>query len=889
MLRLRAVLTRLLGCFSSRRRDHELAEEIQQHVDALAQRHLAVGMTTEEAKKAALREFGAVQQIKEQAREERSWIWPNEFWLDLKFGFRMLRRNPAFSSLALICLTLGIGTNAAVFSWIEGVLLHPYPLVAHEDRMFALTGTVQGSTENQPLSYPDLLDLAKNCTLAESVIVDRIIGTSLSIGDRAERASAGLVSANYFDALGIHPILGRGFRPEEGEGRNAHPVAVISYETWRDRYQADPGIIGRTQMLNGVRHTIIGVAPEKFYGTFVGYSFQFWVPVAMQETFDSTGYKLEDRGDHWVEGYLFLKPGVTRQQAQDEITSIARRLEKDYPTTNRGRGIQIVPLWKTPFNAAAGMLPTLEIAVAVVVLVLLIACANVSNLLLVRALMRRHEMTVRMALGAGRRRLIRQLLTEGLILSLLAAGGGILVAHWCRNTLVLAFPAGVPGIIVNFPGQLDWKVLTVSGLVCLATTLFFGLAPAIQASHFDLTGALKSESTGVVGGHGRARLRSGLVLIQIALSFVLLTGGGLLLQSLHRTASASPGFYVKNVILSGVDLFSAGYTSDRARRFQEQLLEHLRTVPGFESVASARVRPFSFRNYSSAPLATETYQPKPDEQTSADYNEVSEDYFKTIGTPILSGREFTRFDNETAPLVVVVNEILARKFWPDRDPLGQRLKVKDQWMQVVGVAKTANYRTKIENPRPFFYVPLRQNFSVQTGLIIHTQMPPGAVNSLVAKQVQGLDPTLAPQDTIPIQDQLDRMSYTQRLAAALLTVFGGMALLLAAIGLYAVMSYAVSQGTREFGLRMALGADTGDLLRLVLLRGMALTGLGLALGLFLALGLTGLIATLLYQTSPRDPLTFAIAFIILIAVAFVSCVLPALRAARVDPARALRT
>src|SRR5213595_1745145 len=395
------------------------------------------------------------------------------FLQDLRFGARMLFRNPGFSALAIFCLTLGMGTTAAVFSWIEGILVRPYPLVAHQDRMFALNATTRGVQGYTGISYPDFLDLEKNSTLFDSFIIDKITGTTLSVGDRAERAAGGIVSANYFDALGVRLILGRGFRPEEGSGRNAHPVTVISYLTWKDRYKFDPNIVGRTQYLDGVQHTIIGVAPEKFHGTFIGYSFSFWVPTSMQETFDSTGYKLEKRGARWIEGYAFLKPGVTRQQAQAELNSIAQRLENDFSDTNRGHEVQLFPLWKTPFNGAGNMSPTLAITMAVVFLVLLIACANVSNLLLARSLLRRHEMTMRLALGAGRGRLLKQLVTEGLLLSLIAAVGGIVVAYWCRNALVLAFPSTVPGLVVDYPGQLDWRVLALSVAVCIGSTMLF--------------------------------------------------------------------------------------------------------------------------------------------------------------------------------------------------------------------------------------------------------------------------------------------------------------------------------------------------------------------------------------------------------------------------------
>ena len=808
------------------------------------------------------------------------------FFQDLRFGFRMLRRSPGFSILAVLCLTLGIGTNAAVLSWIEGILIRPYPLVPHQDRMFALIGTTRGVPGHNGLSYPDFVDLEKNSTLFESFIIDRITGTTLSAGDRAERATVGIVSANYFDALGVHPILGRGFRSEEAIGRNAHPVTVISYRTWKDRYNADPAIIGKTQFLNGVQHTIVGVAPERFHGTFVGYSFSFWVPTSMQETFDTTGYKLEDRGARWIEGYAILKPGVSRQQAQAELNSISQRLEKDFPDTDRGHENQLVPLWKTPFNGAGNMTSTLAITMAVVFLVLLIACANVSNLLLARSLLRRHEMTMRLALGAGRGRLVRQLVTEGLLLSLIAAIGGVAVAYWCRNALVLAFPPALPGMVIDYPGQIDWRVLALSAGICMASTLLFALVPAIRASDVDLSNALKAEAGGVLGGSSRSRLRSGLVLVQVSLSFILLAGTGLLLQSLIKMRNASPGFNT-NVVDSVVDLFSAGYKLDRAKIFHTQLLDRVRTLPGVESAALTRVIPFSYNVFSSAPIEVDGYQPPPNEQPTVEYIEVTEDYFTTLGIPIVSGREFMRTDDENVPPVAIINETMAAKYWPGKNPVGQRLKAKDRWLQIVGTAKNSNYRTKTETPVPLFYVPLRQNFRVQNTLLIRTPETPGAMMKALAREIHALDPNLAPLITDRLQDQIDEISYSQRLAVTLVALFGAMALFLAAIGLYAVMSYTVSQGTRELGLRMALGAGVKDLLRLVMSRGLRLTAAGIVIGIVAAVMLTRLMADLLYKVSPRDPIVFGTAFIILIVVAFIACFVPAWRATRVDPVQAL--
>src|SRR5260370_4480754 len=354
MPRLRVWFSRFAGLFCKSRRDAEMAEEIQAHVDLLTERNIAAGMTPDQARHAGMGQFGGIEQTKEIAREQRVWRWADEFVQDIRFGARMLWRTPGFSLLAILCLTLGIGTNDAALSWIEGILIRPYPLVAHQDRMVALSGTIRGA-ERSGLSYPDLRDFEKNSMLFESFIIDKITGTTLSNGDRAERAVGGMVSANYFDTLGVRPILGRGFRPEEGTGRNAHPVTVISYMTWKNRYKSDPDMVGKTQYMNGVQHTIIGVAPEKFHGTFIGYSFNFLVPTSMHETFDNTRYKMEDRVARCDGGYAFLKPGVTRQQGQAELSAIAKRFENDFPETNRGRGIEIFPVWNTPVNAAGGI------------------------------------------------------------------------------------------------------------------------------------------------------------------------------------------------------------------------------------------------------------------------------------------------------------------------------------------------------------------------------------------------------------------------------------------------------------------------------------------------------------------------------------------------------
>ncbi len=884
MTGLRVFLHRLSGLLRKGSLERDMDDELDFHLQMEIAENLRKGMPPAEARSEAQRRLGGVAQLKETYREAHTLPIFEVLWQDIRFGFRMLRRSPGFSLLAILCLTLGIGATTAVFSWIEGILLRPFPLVVHQERMMAVTG-IDRATGRDDVSSPDFLDFQKNCTLFDAFIIDRITGTTLAIGDRADRTTMSVVSANYFDALGVRPILGRGFEPAEDFGRNAHSVVVISYQMWQERFHGDPAIIGKTQRLNGVQHTIIGVAPAGFYGTFVGWAMQLWVPASMQETFDPGGYKLEDRGARWIEGFVRLKPGVTPDQAQAEISAVAKRLESAYPATNRGWGIKLWPLWQTPFNNAGTLLPTLSIALAVVVFVLLIACANVSNLLLVRAFGRRHEMTVRLSVGAGRGRLLKQLLTEGFILAMLAAAGGLLVATWGRNLLVLLLPAR-GGVSMFLPGDLDWRVLVLSAGVCLISTLLFGLVPALQTSKIDLASALKAESGGVVGGKRRALVRSSLVVVQVALSFVLLAGAGLLLQSLRAVQNTSPGF-TTSVLSSYVDLVAAGYDQQRIKNFDDALIDRLQSVSGVQSAVISRMTPFSYRSYSTAPIAVDGYETPPDEQPSAEFNEVGPAYFATMGIPLVAGREFARSDNETALPVAVVNEVMANQFWRGRDPVGSRVQVKGRWLQVVGVAKMSKYRNLTEVARPFFYVPMRQS-SMGVNIQIRTRLSPETVRKVLVREIHAIDDNLAPGELITMQEQVDRTTAAQRIAVSMLGVFGGLALLLAGIGLYGVMSYTVSQSTRELGLRMALGASVSNLLRLVMSQGLALTAIGVVVGTVAALAMAKLIANLLYKVSPRDPLAFGVALLVMMIAATAACFLPAWRATQTDPVRALR-
>jgi macrolide transport system ATP-binding/permease protein len=878
---------RLRSLFGRERVDQELKDELRDHLEMQTKENLARGMSPEDAHYSALRALGGVTQIEEQCRDMRGVHIVENLLQDLRYGLRQFRRSPRFSALAILCLTLGIGANAAVFSWVEGILFRPYPAVGHQERLLALAGTSRGEVGATETSWPDVLDLRRSCRLFDAFIVSKITGATLSIGERAEVTTGSIVSANYFDALGVHPILGRGFEPNEDTGRDAHPVIVISYQLWKTRYKGDPEIVGKTQRLNNVPHAIIGVAPEGFYGTFVGWAMNFWVPASMEDTFEGGDYKLEDRGARWVEAYVRVKPGVSRQQAQEEISAVASRLEHDYPATNRGRSFKLWPLWQTPFNNAGTLLPTLQIMVVVAAFVLLIACANVGNLLLVKSFRRRHEMTIRLALGAGRSRLLRQLLTEGLILAAVGAAGGLLVAISCRHTLALLFPARA-GRTMYLPGQVDWRVLALTAGICLIATVIVGLVPAFQTRDIEVADALKLEAPSVVGGQKRAWVRASLVVVQVSLSFVLVAGAALLLESLQKIRTTSPGFSTSRVVETGVSLVAAGYDVARAKVFQDQLSDRIQSLPGVESAAFARVTPLGYGTYDSTPIAVDGYAPPPEEQPSVDYNQVGPGYFLTMGIPLIAGREFTRADDENARLAAIVNETMVDRYWHGQNPVGQRLEVKGRWVRVVGVAANSKYESMREPAKPFFYVPLRQDFARGPRLNIRTTLPLQSIQAALLREVRRIDPNLALYEMITLEEQVDRSTSAQLVAVTLVVILGGLALVLAGIGLYGVMAHAVSQNTRELGLRMALGAGTSDLLRLVMQRGLALTAGGLLLGAGAALALTRLLRNLLYQVSPRDPVAFGSAFFVITVTAMGACFLPAWRATRTDPARVLR-
>jgi predicted permease len=482
--------------------------------------------------------------------------------------------------------------------------------------------------------------------------------------------------------------------------------------------------------------------------------------------------------------------------------------------------------------------------------------------------------------------LLKQLLTEGLVLAALASWGGLALAYWSRNLIMLLFPR-YPGVIVNLPAQIDWRVLALSAGVCILSTLLFGLVPALQASKIDLAVTMKSDSGGAMGGRGKAWIRSTLVLVQVSLSFVLLVAAGLLVKSVQAMQNANPGFSEDKTLTTSVDMIAAGYDPPRIKNFEDQLLDRVENMAGVESAAFARIYPIGYKSYSSAPIAIEGYERPNDEQPVIEYDEVGPSFLATLGIPLISGREFTRADNETARLVAVVNQTMVRQFWRGQDPVGKRMQLNGKWFQIVGVAQDSKYSSLLETAKPFFDVPMRQSIMGQV-LEIRTSLPPGMIAHALTREVKALDANLAPTEVITMREQVYRMSWSKRAAVILLMIFGAIALLLAAIGLYGVISYNVSQSTRELGLRIALGADASHLMRMIISNAFALTATGIVLGGIATLGLTRLLGYLLYRVSPRDPLTFGAAIAVMTTASLVACSLPAWRVSRIDPVQALR-
>jgi macrolide transport system ATP-binding/permease protein len=800
---------------------------------------------------------------------------------DLKFAWRMLVGRPSFTLVAILILGLGIGANATIFSWVETVLLQPIPGV-ESSRLIALHGKTT-SRDDLSFSYPDFIDIrSARLEGLDDVIAFRGVAMNLRGDGEPVRLWGEMVTPNFFDVLRITPVLGRGFTEAEGTTNGREAVAVLSYAAWHKHFTGDPAIVGRNITLNGRPFTVIGIAPEGFRGTMIGLSLDVFVPITMQRAFMS-GDRLPQRGTAFLQVYGRLAPDATMQQAHVSLDVAAARLWSDHRENDR-RGIATEPVWRD--GAAGLLLPVMTTLMAVVGVVLLIACANLAGLMLARAAGRQREVAVRLAVGASRGRVVRQFLVESTLLAGLGGVAGILLARWTSGLLMALIPA--TPFPVRFDASVSPRVVFFSLAVTFVAAVAFGLLPALRASRPDVGAALKDAATAVSGGAARTRLRHSLVVAQVALSLLLLVCAALFVRGLAHASRVDPGFAMRDGVIAAVDLLPNGYDEASGSAFHRELLARVSALPGVASASIAYSMPLDISGGSDMGIDIDGYQPSPGEEVGAAYNRVGPRYFETMGIAMVAGRPIDDRDVDGRQLSVVVNETMAKKYWGGTNAVGRVIRFGSGPAVIVGIARDGKYRQLNEAPRNFLYVPIAQYFRHDALLIVKTVGDAAPVIPMLQAQVRGLDPNLPLFDVRTVGEHMKMSVFIPRMAGVILTVFGALALLLAVVGLYSVVAFGVAQRTREIGVRVALGASRGSVVRLVLRQGLKLTAIGLVIGLAFAAAAAQALRSQLMGVAPTDLASFAGTAILLLAVALIACALPALRAARLDPVRALR-
>ena len=808
------------------------------------------------------------------------------FWQDIRYGIRLLLKAPSFSIVATIALALGIGANTAIFSVVNAVLLKPLPF-ANSDQLMIVweTDSARGS-QRSSASYPNFADWRDQNHVFEHMASYYNNDFIMTGRGESARLQGAVVNADLFPLLGAAPSLGRGFRPDEDKPGEGGRVVILSQELFQRRFGSDPNVINQSVVLDGKLFTVVGVMPAAFQFPIQNEPVELWTTVSG----DREGKEpiTEERGAHYMNVIGRLKPGVSKEQAQAEMTTISARLEKQYPDKNLHRGTRVEPA----LEALVGTIrPALLILLGAVGCVLLIACANVANLLLARAMTRHKEMAIRSALGASRFRVVRQLLTESVLLSL--AGGllGLLLAVWWSDLLVSLGRKDIPRALQV---GLDWRVLGFTLGVSILTGIIFGLVPAIHSSKTQLTETLKEGGRGSGEGARRNRIRGVLVVGELAIAVILLVGAGLLIQSLGRLRQVSPGFNSQNLLTLVVGVPQVKYPTEKQAQFYRDLVKRIESLPGVNSASATIPLPLSGELFSIS-FETEGRPMAKGDLPSADFFSVGPGYFKTMGIPQIKGRDFTERDDAKAPAVIVVNETFARKFFPGEDPIGKRIKPgistdenKPVMREIVGVVADVRNRDLSSELRPGYFVPAAQIPFNQMTMVVKTSTDPHGLITAVQREVTSMDKELPVFNVKTMDDYLAASVAAPRFNATLLAIFAAVALVLTIVGLYGVMSYSVAQRTNEIGIRMALGAQTRDVLGLVVKQGFKLVLLGLAIGLVGAFALMRVIASLLFGVTTRDPLTFAAVAALLASVVLLACYLPARRASRVDPMEALR-
>ncbi len=812
---------------------------------------------------------------------------------DIRYGVRVLTKNPAVSVVAILTLALGIGVNTAIFSGVNAFLMKPLP-VPEPNRLIRAAEITEDRGRTDEFSYPDFLDYRAQLTTVEGIAAEDMVQAALDADGQNEVIWGQVVSGNYFDLLRAKPEIGRSFAPEEDKNIGATPVVVISHNLWKRRLGGDPQIVGRQILLNNRTYDIIGVAPESFKGTKFALSLDFWAPMAMAEDLARAKGLLTSRDSHWMNIIGRLKPGVTHEQASAEMSTVVSRINQTYPSerSTSTRGLiqsELDGRWDeaTPVFKSAG-----AIAMAIVGLILLIACANVANLLLARAAARRKEIGIRLALGASRFRLMRQLMTESLMLSLLGGGFGLLLAQWVTRLMETFIPVLPYNIIENF-FQLDTRALIFTAVISVVTGFVFGLAPAWHSSNPDVVPILKGDASSARGKKARRiTLRNSLVVAQISMSLVVLVCGGLFIKSFRRAQTMDPGFDAKNELLVSLNPQLVGYDEAQSRNFYSQIIERVSKLPGVEAVGLARLIPLGDSSNSNGPVLKEGETlPRGSAGRIIMSNTVSQGYFRALQIPLVQGREFDDRDRQGGQRVVIVNERMAEILWPGENAVGKRIFLgtdNPDPLEVVGVAKTGKYRALAEDPKPMFYFALSQRRPAGMTLIVRTRNDPKSLVGAIRSEVQSMDRRLPLYSIRTMPEHMTWALWAPNMAASLSLAFGLVAILMCSVGLYSVMAYIVSQRTREVGIRMALGANHGDVLRLITTQGLRMAAVGLVIGLLLSLALARVLSSVLIGISGYDVTTFVLVSVLLTAVTFVASYLPARRATRVNPLVALR-
>jgi predicted permease len=891
-----AIRERLAGLSLSPAREAEIVEELSQHLEEQYEQAVSRGAGEEEARHAVLAELNENELLARGLKrvERRVELEPlvmgkdgktnviTDLWQDLRYGLRMLLRNPGFTLVAVIALALGIGANSAIFSVVNTVLLRPLPFKNPDALMMIWEdATHLGFPDNTP-SPANFIDWRDKNTVFESMIATAQNSFNLTgVGD-PERCDGRRVSANTFSLLGVEPVLGRTFRPEEDKPGSR--VVLLSYGLWQRRFGGDPAIVGRAVNLNGESYTVVGVMPRMAeLPSMDNWHDQLWVPIAF------TSEQAASRGSHYLEIIGRLKPGVSQKQAQAEMSTIAARLEKQYPEHNTRIGIKVKSLHD---QVVGNIKPALLVLLGAVGFVLLIACANVANLLLARAAVRQKEIALRLALGASRSRLTRQFLTESVLLAGLGGGCGLLLSVVGLNVLKRFIPDSISQAQAI---GIDGKVLIFTVLVSLVTGLIFGLAPAMQASNFNLNETLKEGGRDSGAGSRGNRLRGLLVISEVAVSFLLLIGAGLLISSFLHLLKLDPGYRADHLLTMKVVLPETKYP-DKERRapFFRELIRRVQALPGVQSVAVASNLPLTYSG-DSMPIGIEgRADPPPDQWPDVILRVVSPGYFSTMGIPLVQGRDFNEQDRPDAVRVAVISEKMARYYWPNESPIGKRFKPgsvtgDSPWREIVGVVKDVRQNDFAAAPKMQMYLGHEQVGSfAPNAIVVRTSVDPLSLGAAVRKVVWEIDKDQPVSDIRTMEDIVSTAVARQRFSTMLLGIFAAVALMLAAVGIYGVMSYSVAQRTREIGIRLALGAQRTDVLKLAMGQGLRLVLIGVGVGLVAALVLTRVMASLLFGVSATDPVTFVTISLLLLAVAMLASYIPSVRAMKVDPMVALR-